>query len=217
MPFHRCPAASSRRWWRAGNLTQGQQLGVVIPIAEDGLAVFLKLTRGDGENLTLRAPAQNKGRCRIASVRQSGRCLCHAGEIDVAAGQDLVLGQPVTSAKSHLSHLAFHKLFNQRIHLIQGVGLAILQQCADQVPPVDISLRGHQLRLGKGGGIGLRGLVFAIGLSLLIDFESFHVLLLQRDTDEVVIAQKYMQDILRQCPLTAGGMDDVPLRGCDAP
>lgn len=75
---------------------------------------------------------------------------------------------------------------------------------------MDISLRGHQLRLGKGGGIGLRGLGFAIGLSLLIDFESFHVLLLQRDTDEVVIAQKHMQDILRQCPLTAGGVDDVP-------
>lgn len=82
---------------------------------------------------------------------------------------------------------------------------------------MDISLRGHQLRLGKGGGIGLRGLGFAIGLSLLIDFESFHVLLLQRDTDEVVIAQKHMQDILRQRPLTAGGVDDVPLRGCDAP
>ena len=26
-----------------------------------------------------------------------------------------------------------------------------------------------------------------------------------------------MQDILHQCPLTAGGVDDVPLRGCDAP
>ena len=85
------------------NLPQGEHLGVVVGIAENGFAVLLKLPGGDGENLTLRAPAQLKRRCRKASVREGRRRPGHTGKIDIVTGQDLVLDLPGAAAQRHIS------------------------------------------------------------------------------------------------------------------
>ena len=92
------------------NLPQGQHLGVVVGIAENGLAVFLKFPGGNSENLIFRAPAQDKGSRRISTVRQRGGGLCNAGEIDIAAGQDLVLDQPGATSECHYFTAPFMNL-----------------------------------------------------------------------------------------------------------
>ena len=85
------------------NLPQGEHLGVIVGVAENGLAVLLKLPGGDRENRALGAPAQLKRRCRIASVREGCGRPGHAGEYDVGARQDLVLGQPGAASQCHIS------------------------------------------------------------------------------------------------------------------
>ncbi len=92
------------------NLPQGQHLGVVVGVAENGLAVFLKFPGGNSENLIFRAPAQDKGGRRISTVGQRGGGLCNAGKVDIAARQDLVLDQPGAASQCHYFTAPFMNL-----------------------------------------------------------------------------------------------------------
>ena len=134
------------------NLPQRPHLGVVIGIAEDGLAVLLELPGGDSENLVFGSPAQDEGGRRISSVGQRSGRLGDAGEVDIAARQDLVLDQPGAAAQCHLIHLAFLERLDLLVHLGQRVLLAVLQERVHQVPPGGVPLGGGQLVTGEGGG-----------------------------------------------------------------
>ena len=67
---------------------------IVVVVAEQFQAVFLKISACNSENLTINAPVQHQRHSHIAPVGQCSRRFRGAGEIDVCTRQYFVLTSP---------------------------------------------------------------------------------------------------------------------------
>ena len=82
---------------------QRQHFIIVVVVAEQLQAVFLKISACNSKNLTINAPVQHQRHSHIAPVGQCSRRFRGAGEIDVCTRQYLILNSPQTATKCHIN------------------------------------------------------------------------------------------------------------------
>ena len=91
-----------QRAYLVHHLTQTLELVMGERVAENGEAVLLEIRRRYLEHRVIRAPVQFERHSCNAAVTEVGACLARRHEIDVAAGQHLVLRGKNTAAKCHI-------------------------------------------------------------------------------------------------------------------